>query len=182
MIDDLQSFPLFASYSREELEEQVLPHLEPRSEPEGAIICRERAAGDSCFFLVRGSVDVQTHLASGKIETIGRLEAGSIFGQIVLLDGGTRSATCVAATACELLELHGDQYTLLREKQARLAFDLAREIAKNLARQVRQAVESLSAMSESRVEDPLALSKRLRSFVRGRTESGSFVKLRDIKL
>lgn len=163
--DTLRKFEFFADYSDEELAETVAPHLtELEFEPED-IICRERAPGETCFFLVEGTVGVETTLASGRTEQIGQLEEGTVFGQLVLLDGGNRSATCIARTPVRIFELTRADFDALRARGSRLALDLQLEIGRALAEQIRQATENLSAMSESRVEDPMALSRRLESFL-----------------
>lgn len=164
--NDLRSFPIFAGYTDEELEESVLPVLTELIFEADAVICRERAPGDSCYFLMSGEVSVQKAIASGKTEQIGHLEAGALFGQMVLLDGGTRSASCVAIRRCRVFELTREDFNALRAKGSKFAFDIQLLIGKSLCKQIRQATESLSAMSESRVEDPQALSHRLESFLR----------------
>ncbi|OIP37309.1 MAG: hypothetical protein AUK47_13730 [Deltaproteobacteria bacterium CG2_30_63_29] len=164
--NDLRSFPIFADYSDEELEDSVLPVLTELIFEEDSVICRERAPGDSCFFLMSGEVSVQKAISSGKTEQIGLLQAGSLFGQMVLLDGGTRSASCVAVRRCRVFELTRDDFDALRARGSKFAFDMQLLIGKSLCKQIRQATNNLSAMSESRVEDPQALSQRLESFLK----------------
>lgn len=192
--DDLRNFgAFFADYDNEELRDMVIPHLSELVFAAGDVICRERAPGNSCFFLVEGEVGVETQVASGRSEQIGQLSAGTIFGQLVLLDGGTRSATCLAITDCRILELNRSDFDAMRARGSRLALDLQLEIARALARQIRQATDNLSAMSETRVEDPIALSQRLESFLHGAAQDeedeanddappGKGLKLRDIEL
>lgn len=190
-IEDLRAFgAFFADYDDDELRDIVIPHLAELNFAAGDVICRERAPGHSCFFLVDGEVSVETAVSSGRSEQIGQLSAGTIFGQLVLLDGGTRSATCVASTDCRVLELARSDFDALRARGSRLAHQLQLEIARALARQIRQATENLSAMSETRVEDPMALSQRLENFLRagGSTTADADagpklgLRLRDIEL
>ncbi len=189
-INDLRSFPIFGDYSDQEFEEYVVPFLTELNFSAGEFICRERAQGDSCFFLAMGDVEVQTALATGEVEVIGQLEPGHVFGQLVLLDGGLRSASCVAGSDCRLFELTRDDFDALRVSGNRFAFDLLIEIAHSLAGQLRQATKNLGALSEARVEDPASLSKQLESVLRGEdiskylkktTESG-LLRLKDFEL
>jgi CRP-like cAMP-binding protein len=166
----LRRFPVFERYSDDDLTQHVMPHLRPQQVAAGEVICHERAPGECCYFLLSGQVEVLISTASGRNEGIGHLEAGHVFGQISLLDGGRRSATCVALEPCALLLLDREQFEHLLHGGHRLAYDLLRQIGSSLASQVRQATESLSAMSESRVEDASAISERLRSFVRPTSE------------
>ncbi|MDX9724260.1 MAG: cyclic nucleotide-binding domain-containing protein [Myxococcota bacterium] len=167
---DLRCFAFFANYDDDELEQFVLPFLTTQRYPSGKVICRERTPGDRCFFLLAGDVEVQTTVSNGSVETIGQLSPGTVFGQLVLLDGGLRSATCVAHTDCQLLELSKSDFEVLRQRGSRLAFDLLLEISSSLAAQIRQATENLSAMSESRVQDPAAVSQRLEAQLRDNVE------------
>jgi len=64
------------------------------------------------------------------------------------------------------------EFDRLRRTGNPFAFDLLRQITTSLADQVRQAIEGLSAMSESRVEDRIVFSERLRTFVHGGPQSG----------
>lgn len=163
----LRRFPLFQDYSEEVLERSVLPHLVQLDVQAGETICREREPGDCCFFLCEGNIRVQMSLSSGKQEQVGSLEAGALFGQVTLLDNGTRSATCIASSPCRILTLQRATFLQLNEEGHRFAFDLIREIGASLARQIRQATENLSAMSETRVEDPSAAAERLKRFIQG---------------
>ncbi len=187
--EDLRRFAILAAYDDQALQQQVMPYVTVVDYPPDAIICRERSTGDRCFFLLRGQVDVRATIASGREESIGLLEAGSIFGQVGLLDGGTRSATCVAISSCRLLELCRDNFDLLRTQNNRFAFDLQIEIGRSLAAQIRQATQSLSAMSEAQVHDPAAISQRLEAFLKGRepedeqrSQANPRLRLRNIKL
>ncbi len=163
---ELRCFAVFESYTESDLNQYVIPHLQLRQAPSGEVICQERAPGDCCFFLVEGQVEVMVSTSTGKQEVIGHLDAGQVFGQIALLDGGRRTATCVALSPCVLLVLEREQFDSLLSAGQRFAADLLRQIGTSLAVQVRQATENLSAMSESRVEDTSAISERLRSFIR----------------
>ncbi len=61
----------------------------------GTLVCAENGPGGSCFIVVRGAVDVSTEVR-GQQRRLARLGPGSIFGQISLIDGEPRSATCSA--------------------------------------------------------------------------------------
>jgi len=84
----------------------LLRHLAP---DEGII--REGDPGDSLFAVLEGRVRVvrvikQTEPFTGLAwETIASLDEGQWFGEASLLTGSPRSATVVAETACELIEI-----------------------------------------------------------------------------
>ena len=64
----------------------------------------EGGSGGSCFIIVSGSVDV-TVRARGRQQLLAQLPCGSIFGQVSLISGEARSATCSMLSDGVILEL-----------------------------------------------------------------------------
>jgi CRP-like cAMP-binding protein len=79
--------------------------LKRRLEPEGAIVVTEGHPGDSVFLIASGSVRILVLGGHGRALEIRRLDAGDFFGEVAALSGRSRSATVVAVTDCELLEI-----------------------------------------------------------------------------
>ena len=63
----------------------------------GAVICREGAPGGEFFVIVGGEVRVSAEALEGEKE-IARLSQGQFFGEMAVLNGDKRTATCTAAT------------------------------------------------------------------------------------
>ncbi|WP_029012907.1 Crp/Fnr family transcriptional regulator [Niveispirillum irakense] len=61
--------------------------------------------GDSLYVLLRGRVAVQTESPDAKLMLLNILDAGAVFGEIAMLDGGERTATVMAQEASELLRI-----------------------------------------------------------------------------
>ena len=115
--DTLTSFGAFKDFSREELA-RLLRLTRCWDLPKGTLIFTEDLPGDSCYFIIEGRVDVSTR-NRGTNQLLARLEAGSVFGQVSVIDGATRSATCSSAAGSILLELErGPCEQLLREGSA----------------------------------------------------------------
>jgi CRP-like cAMP-binding protein len=91
-VEQLRSVPLFRDFSEEELGHvaQVTKRVEF---PEGRTVANQGEVGVGFHLIVEGSADV---IQDG--ETIGHLKPGEYFGEISLIDGGTRSAS-VTTTA-----------------------------------------------------------------------------------
>ena len=68
------------------------------------IIFTEGSPGGTCFVIVAGSVNVSID-ARGQRQLLAVLRAGQIFGQVSIIEGIARSATCSAATDVVLLEI-----------------------------------------------------------------------------
>jgi CRP-like cAMP-binding protein len=64
----------------------------------------EGETGGSCFIVVNGTINV-TLQVRGERELLAQLPPGCIFGQVSLITGETRNATCAADTDSLLLEL-----------------------------------------------------------------------------
>ena len=75
--------------------------------------------GDSLFLIASGSVRILVVGGHGRPLEIRRLDVGDFFGELAALSGRPRSATVVATTDCELLEV--DHWALERLVEARPA-------------------------------------------------------------
>jgi CRP-like cAMP-binding protein/Fe-S-cluster-containing dehydrogenase component len=104
----LRGVPMFADLSPEfigRLKERVeLQRFAP-----GQIIVQQGQAVDS-FYLVRiGFVKVSENYPGGEM-VLAYLSRGDYFGEIGLLGGGVRTATCVALDHVELVRISGDDF------------------------------------------------------------------------
>jgi CRP-like cAMP-binding protein len=104
-----QGRPALARTLFAELQQYVFRRIERglqrRLEPEGAIVVTEGHPGDSVFLIASGSVRILVLGGHGRALEIRRLDAGDFFGEVAALSGRPRSATVVAVTDCELLEI-----------------------------------------------------------------------------
>lgn len=69
----------------------------------GSTIFAQGDAGDSVVFVMRGQAKICTYTASGREIILNTMAPGDMFGEIALLDGGTRTADAVAVGHCEAL-------------------------------------------------------------------------------
>jgi hypothetical protein len=101
--------PLFKDFSVDELV-AVIQGLTLLTFEPGDIVISEGEPGDSLYMLTTGSVRVLKKNAAGKPSAVGKLEEGAFFGEGSILTGKPRTATVVATSSCEMLEL--DRETL----------------------------------------------------------------------
>lgn len=99
--------PLFRDFSVDEMV-AVIQGLKLLSYESGEIIISEGEPGDSLYMLSAGRVKAFKRNPAGKQALLGEMSEGAFFGEISVLTGKPRSATVVAATTCELLELDRD--------------------------------------------------------------------------
>jgi hypothetical protein len=84
---------------------RVTDGLHRRVVPAGAIVVSEGDPGASIFLIASGSVRILVVGGHGRPLEIRRLDAGDFFGEVAALSARPRSATVVATTDCELLEI-----------------------------------------------------------------------------
>jgi len=88
-----------------EEKDKIISVLKERLTPAGDVIIKQGDKGDSMFLIMRGVVRVSQIQEDGKEKDLATLMAGDFFGEIGLLTGEVRSATCKAVTPCALYEL-----------------------------------------------------------------------------
>jgi hypothetical protein len=96
--------PLFKDFSVDELV-AVIGGLNLITFEAGAIIITQGDAGHSLYMLTSGKVKCFKKNAQGRQSLLGVLDEGAFFGEVSILTGQPRTATVVASTYCELLEL-----------------------------------------------------------------------------
>ena len=127
----LRGVPMFAGVSDEfinYLRERVeLIRYEP-----GQIICRQGDPADS-FFLVRiGFVKVTQNFPSGEM-VLRYLARGNALGEVGLLGGGVRTATCSALDHVELVRIRGEDFLEMLKRFPEIRAKFEAEVASRLA-------------------------------------------------
>jgi CRP/FNR family transcriptional regulator, cyclic AMP receptor protein len=115
----------------------------PRRWERGQVIFREGDTGDTCYLLRSGAVVLTREHQDGRMVALAELRAGSLFGELAMFRGETRSATAEAvepATAVALLA--GDVQRLIRRNP-----DLALKLLASLAERVSRTNERLLQQS-----------------------------------
>ena len=95
---------LFKDLSDEELL-AIVRGLRLHTYEPGDVVVTEGEPGQSLFILTTGHVKVFVRNPDGRNFEVAQLGEGDFFGEISSLSGRPRTATVVAASACELLEL-----------------------------------------------------------------------------
>ncbi len=122
----------------------------PRTFAAGDVLCRQGRAGTSCFVIVSGIVEVLKEDGAGGHRLLTRLSAGTIAGQLALVDGAPRNATLAAHTNVVALELTRDVFHRLVGASSPLAFRFQMQIAISTGRQLREADRRLAKVLEER--------------------------------
>lgn len=108
----------------------------------------EGTPGGALYILISGRVETRKDGETHRRNVISVESSGRSIGEMALVDGEPRSATCVVTDPALLLCLTRDNFRKLGEKHAALALHLTLRIARQMSRRLRatsgQLVEYLA--------------------------------------
>ena len=100
----LRSIRMFAGFTDDECN-RLLEVMRPLSLASGATAVKQGEEGDTLLVVMDGILRVEVADISGQSATVATVQQGEVVGEMAVLDPAPRSATVVAATECELLQL-----------------------------------------------------------------------------
>ncbi|MCO4760888.1 MAG: cyclic nucleotide-binding domain-containing protein [Myxococcales bacterium] len=164
---NLRSLRALDDYSNAEL--KLLGAVAPAREYEaGDRLCREGDQGHSCFLVAAGQIDVVREIDNAE-QVLATLRAGSIVGQMALVDRSPRSATLTASGYTIALELTREVFERLLAAHSPLALRFQQQIAVAGIRQLRMATSKLATVladaqrAAETADDPFDAQARKRS-------------------
>ncbi len=129
----LASIPLFAELSPSELSTvSALARVRSFAGREAVVVQSDPA--DALFAIIRGRLKVVSCGPDGRDTVLGIMAEGEVFGEVALLDGGTRSATVTAIEPCELLVVERQPFMELLGNSPAICVKLLGVLAKRLRR------------------------------------------------
>ena len=128
----IKRIPLFSALPSEEI--QLLNSTLRLSEfPAGAILFREKDINDRFTIILEGRVHIIKALDTPDARVLDVLGPGSFMGEMSLFDKNrTRSASALALTKVQLLELTRPDFESLIRRQPRLALTIIQEMSERL--------------------------------------------------
>jgi CRP/FNR family cyclic AMP-dependent transcriptional regulator len=142
----LANVPLFSELSAEELE-RVARVAVPRSYPKGVRVFHEGDTSDACYVVREGDLRVTREHPDGRAISLATLGPRDIFGELAMLDGGTRSASIETLSDCELLALPANDMRRViadhGEIAAKLIAALTRRLRETNERVARQSFQTV---------------------------------------
>ena len=121
----LQRSPLFRGLPLPSLE-RVAALATQRAYRNGEVVFSQGDAGDALHAVVTGRIRISTGAADGREIFLNIMEPGDTFGEIALLDGGTRTASAVAIADSQLVSLRREHLAALLEREPKVALELLR--------------------------------------------------------
>ena len=127
-VDALERVPLFAGLEPDDIE-KIARLFKERRFPQGETIVREGSGGAAFFLIESGEATVSV----GGVERT-TLRAGDYFGEIALIDEGTRSATITATTDLVCFGLTYWDFGPLVRENGQIGWQLLQSMATEAAR------------------------------------------------
>src|SRR5262249_31517309 len=132
----------------------------------GEVVVRAGEPGDSMFIVVEGGVELSVKDRPGKKIVLHTPTAGEFFGELSLLDGGSRTATATAAEASSLYVLDREDMLQLFKKRPEAGLDMLGAMGRmtrkanallqaRVSRNVNEAAESKLSLLD-RIADVIA--------------------------
>ena len=144
----LSKYPFFKSFEPREISLLESVMTETKLEV-GRFLFKKGDVARQCFFLLEGHVFVGLDSEDG-FQVLAELVEGDIFGELALLDGGGRSASCrVGSKGARVGVLGRSEFEHVFNSGAPFAYSLLDLIADRLIDRVRGAVVELGQVMES---------------------------------
>ncbi len=147
----LERVPLFAELSEDELD-RIAAVAVPRSFPRGVRVFHEGDTSDACYIVRSGDLRVTREHSDGRAIALATLASGDIFGELAMLDGGSRSASVETLADSELLALPAQDVRRLLAKHP----DIAVKLIVALVRRLRETNERVARQSFQTVPSRVA--------------------------
>lgn len=110
----------------------------------GEVVFREGDAGRELFIIARGSASVKLRLAGQERERrLATFSAGTVFGELALLDGGPRSASVEADEDLVCYVLSEAAFAALGREHPGIALALLTNLGRELSQRLRRANQTI---------------------------------------
>ncbi|MDP6943776.1 MAG: cyclic nucleotide-binding domain-containing protein [Myxococcota bacterium] len=109
----------------------------------GHELCREGDRGQSFFIVAKGILEVYKELPDGRREKLADIGPNNLMGQVALIDGKPRSATCIARGPAIALECTRDDFDRLFKSGSPFALKIVDRVVVDLAKRLREANRQL---------------------------------------
>ena len=154
MIRGLKTFKLFSRLPDEELA-CLAGVMEEKIFPAGTVILQEGDPGDHMYLLLEGTVEVLKTTLFGDPYVTASLKDSyhCSFGEMALIDQGTRSATVRAKTDCRTLSLSAEEFQRFCREYPAIGVELLMAVSATLVRNLRAEDENLKIVYQALIEE-----------------------------
>jgi glycine/D-amino acid oxidase-like deaminating enzyme/CRP-like cAMP-binding protein len=168
----LLALPAFNQFSIAECSD-LLGMMVSRQITQGTVLFSAGDPGSTCFVIVHGGVDVIIEV-NGRDQLLARLYEGAVFGQVALIEGGARTATCRTQKDSMLLEMDREACERLFAGRSPLAYKVLEMLTHGLIAALRGADRQLlrlTALNRVRWNQPAGIASEADDYVSERLEA-----------
>lgn len=141
----LARLDLFAGLSADE-QRLVEPLIRATSHAAGEVILREGDPARMLFIVVKGSVTVSLALPDGRRKRLAAIGPGLSFGEMALIEGGTRSADVIAEEPVICYALAREELVALGEAHPRILITIMRNLLVDFSERLAQANQEIRSL------------------------------------
>jgi len=156
----LQSIPLFMAMDDDE-RAAIAAIMDELQYKAGQEIFSAEQTGGTFYMIHAGQVELSITDDDGEKLILELLESGDFFGELSLLDGGTRSATATAIQRTDTLVLKRDEFLELLQQRPHMAQDVMVALAKRIRRTDNLLRRRVSRNPNEAIEEQETLGDRV---------------------
>lgn len=145
----IEVIQLFEDFEVDELE-GLARYMRVYRAPAGTEIIREKDDGDFMLLLLDGSVEIVKKDVRGLPQIVGSAGPGKTLGEMSLIDGEPRFASCVALDVVEVAVLDRDGLSRIIAEEAHIGVKLLMELLMLLNQRLRNVTGQLMDCQEAR--------------------------------
>ena len=116
----------------------------------GAELIREGEPGDFMLMILEGKVEVRKRDREGVTQVVAAVDAGKTLGEMSMIDGEARFATCIATQATLIAVLDRESLARIIVEQPMLGAKILMELVLMLSQRLRATSERLIGMMDER--------------------------------
>jgi|ETNmetMinimDraft_30_1059905.scaffolds.fasta_scaffold57837_1 CRP-like cAMP-binding protein len=169
-VESLRSVKLFAKFDEEQIA-AVQQVMRRRRVSSADVVFEQGADGDTLVVLVDGMLRVEVVGEDGTPTPMARIQAGEVVGEMAVLDPAPRSASVVAATDCEVLELSRGGLLQLRRSAPSVSSGIVSGIIGDVTRRLRD----VNARIDKELDPGKGRDTARRPDERAKKEEGSMI-------
>ncbi|HEY7942909.1 MAG: SulP family inorganic anion transporter [Burkholderiales bacterium] len=114
----------------------------------GRTVFSEGDSGKELFIITKGTASAYLGQAKGADIRLATFASGTVFGELAILDPGSRSASVVADDELVCYVMSDENFTLLSEEAPGVAIKLLGNLGRALSRRLRQANRTIQQLEE----------------------------------
>jgi CRP-like cAMP-binding protein len=142
---ELHNSPLFKGLASKEIE-YLSSIFTVNQLSEGKTIFIENMPGESLYLIKQGTIKISQMLAEVDEVDLMTLEAGDVFGEMAVIDGGNRLVRARITKSAVLYSLHRKAFNTLVSEQPRLGLQLTLNIVRIFSARLRSAKKDYRTM------------------------------------